>query len=66
MSKKTKEKVLVAIAYLSLHGLEVNKNRVANYTGLTWLTVHRYFDDLYSLFLLEDIERFENQYKEKI
>lgn len=60
----TKQKILIAIAYLSLHNLKVNKQRVSNYTGLSWVTVHRYFDDLYNEFMLVDIDRYNKKYKE--
>lgn len=63
MTEKTKYKILIAIAYLSLHNLKVNKCRVSNYTRLSWVTVNKYFDDLYSDFLLEDISNFQSKYK---
>ncbi len=66
MSDKTLKKILLAISWLSLHGMKVNKKRVQRYTGLSWLTVHRYFEDvLPSMFLLEDIQRFDQSYTVK-
>ena len=59
----TKQKILIAIAYLSLHGLKVNKRRVSQYTDLSWLTVHRHFEKLYEDFKLKDINRFISSYE---
>ena len=66
MTEKTRMKILVAIAYLSMHNLTVNKQKVSNYTGLSWITVSRYFDEMYDLFLLDDINQFKKKYKKEI
>ena len=59
----TKEKILIAIAYLTLHNIKVNKRRVAIYANLSWLTVHRHFANLYEDFKLKDIKRFKSSYE---
>ena len=63
MTEKTMNKILIAIAYLSLHGISINKQRISNYTGLSWITVSKYYDEIYSLFLLSDIDNFKSNYK---
>lgn len=62
----TKQKILTAIAYLSLHGLKVNKRRVSQYTNLSWLTVHRHLEKLYEDFKLKDIEHFNKSYERRL
>jgi len=64
MKEITLKKILLAIAWLNYKNLEVNKKRVARYTGISYVTVNRYFEEvLPSLFLLDDQVRFEDTYK---
>lgn len=64
MNNETLQKILIAISWLSLRGFEVNKKRVQNYSGLSYVTVCKYFDSvLPSLFLLENASNFNNAYK---
>ena len=55
--------ILIAIAWLSFNGYEVNKKRVHRYTGYSWNTVNKYFDGIYAQFLLDDKDRFLKSYK---
>lgn len=65
MTNNTKQKILIAIAYLSLHDYKVNKNKVAQFTNLSWSTVSKYFNDLYDDFMLSDIKHFKNKLNER-
>jgi len=65
MRNETMQKILLAIAYLATHGKKINKTRVANYTKLSWATVHRYFEEILPAhFLIDDIKNFERRYKD--
>lgn len=64
MNNETLQKILIAISWLSLNGFEVNKKRVQHYSGLSYVTVCKYFDNvLPSLFLLENASNFNGAYK---
>ena len=66
MTKKTLDKILLAIAWLSLRNLPVNKKSVSNYSNLDWKTVSLYFEDvLPSMFLIKDAENFNDCYVRK-
>jgi len=65
MNDDTLQRILVAISWLSFHGMEVNKKRVQRYTGLSYPTVIKYFNEIPSLFLIDSSKRFDESYIKK-
>ena len=57
------QKILVSIAWLSKNGYPITKKGISNYCGLSRPTVHKYFKQLDSLFLIDNSERYKSNYR---